>query len=286
MDPTGERLILESSDTDLRNEHLARYTFAETLAKGKRVLDAGCGAAYGAARLAAYGASVYALDSAGEAVRHGRAVYSNVRFVQGDCTALPFADDSIDLVVAFEVIEHMERWSDLIREAARVLVRSGVFLVSTPNRSYYEISRNVPNPFHVHEFEYDEFRTALAATFDHTKVFFENHSPAIAFTSSEPCGARAHFEAPQPEPESAHFFVAACSMSPLDIPADLAYVPVCGNVLRARELHIAKLSEWIATLEARHAEIEGSMSRELRRTPYRILRRLRLAPRLPENWSG
>ncbi len=36
-------------DVDLLNEHLARYTFAARLARGKRVLDAGCGAGYGSA---------------------------------------------------------------------------------------------------------------------------------------------------------------------------------------------------------------------------------------------
>ena len=43
-------------DVDLLNEHLARYTFAARLARGKRVLDAGCGAGYGVGRTGARGA--------------------------------------------------------------------------------------------------------------------------------------------------------------------------------------------------------------------------------------
>ena len=46
---TGERLIPGEVDIDLLNEHMARYHFAVRLARGKRVLDAGCGAGYGAA---------------------------------------------------------------------------------------------------------------------------------------------------------------------------------------------------------------------------------------------
>ncbi|MEI9974184.1 MAG: hypothetical protein WDO73_20315 [Ignavibacteriota bacterium] len=46
---TGERVIPGEVDVDLLNEHLARYTFAARLARGKRVLDAGCGAGYGSA---------------------------------------------------------------------------------------------------------------------------------------------------------------------------------------------------------------------------------------------
>src|ERR1017187_819804 len=41
---TGERVIPGRVDADLLNEHMARYAFAARLARGKRVLDAGCGA--------------------------------------------------------------------------------------------------------------------------------------------------------------------------------------------------------------------------------------------------
>ena len=282
---SGERLVPEASDPDLRNEHVARYRFAELLAPGKRVLDAGCGFGYGSAGIGLAGGTAFALDSAGEAVRRGQAEHSDVRFVQGDCTALPFADGSLDLVVCFEVIEHIEAWSESIAEAARVLAPPGVFLVSTPNRSYYGASREEPNPFHVHEFDYGEFHDALRQAFPYTIVFCENHVPAIAFTSGQTSFGRARFEASEADPLSAHFFLGACSMEPLQLPEGLAYVPEKGNVLRERELHIGKLEEWIATLEASHAVVQGKMSRELARLPYRILRRLGLAPRLPVNWS-
>jgi protein-L-isoaspartate O-methyltransferase len=49
---TGERVIPGEVDIDLLNEHMARYTFAARLARGKRVLDAGCGTGYGSAELA------------------------------------------------------------------------------------------------------------------------------------------------------------------------------------------------------------------------------------------
>ncbi len=285
MEPAGERLVPESSECDLRNEHVARYAFAEPLAAGNRVLDLGCGLGYGSARLAEAASTLYALDIAPEALLPAKVAYPNVCFLQADCRELPFADGSIDLAIAFEVIEHLERGSDLIREAARVLGRSGVFLASTPNRSYYRIARAEPNPFHVHEFEYDEFRGALSDSFHYVEIFLENHSPAISFTAEGSRAARAFFEVSSPVPESAHFFVAACSMRPIDIPPNLAYVPDSGNVLREREQHIAKLRDWIAALEARHAETERGMSRELRRLPYRLLRSLRLAPRLPGKWS-
>ena len=56
-------------------EHLARYSWAAGLARGKRVLDAGCGTAYGSRMLAEGGAQeVVGIDIAAEvleAVRPG-----------------------------------------------------------------------------------------------------------------------------------------------------------------------------------------------------------------------
>ena len=63
-------------DVDLLNEHMARYTFAARLARGKRVLDAGCGAGYGSAELAHDGGSAsWASTCAAEAVEFARANY-------------------------------------------------------------------------------------------------------------------------------------------------------------------------------------------------------------------
>src|SRR5437764_8480034 len=93
---TGERVIPGQVDIDLLNEHLARYTFAARLARGKRVLDAGCGAGYGSAELAHSAQSVVGIDSAIEAVGFARENYRlpNLQFEQASCTALPHRDSS------------------------------------------------------------------------------------------------------------------------------------------------------------------------------------------------
>ncbi len=285
LDDTGERLVPGSNDPDLRNEHLARYRFAEPLATGRRILDAGCGTAYGAELLAAAGAEVHALDRDRETVAQVRNTHPRLRLVRGDCARLPFRDRSFDLVVAFEVIEHLRDWDDLIREAARILRPSGAFMVSTPNRAYYNSGRERPNPFHVHEFDFAEFRAALAAYFVHCAIYLENHAPAIAVTSRRDRQGRAHFESAASDPEHAHFLIGVCSMEAREAPPDFAYLPQAGNVLRERELHLRKLNDWVAALEARHSAVERRMSRELSRLPYRILRRLRLAPQVPVKWT-
>ena len=181
MEFTGERAIPGQTDPDLMNEHWARYAFAEALVGSKRVLDAGCGVGYGAARLAEVAAEVVALDQARDPLTAGGKQYSHprLRFVQGDCTRFPFADSSLDAVVAFEVIEHLDEWKALIEESRRVLVPAGQFIVSTPNRLYYGEAREDPNPFHVHEFTHDEFREELGRCFPHVMLFLENHGRGL-----------------------------------------------------------------------------------------------------------
>ena len=106
---TGERVIPGQVDIDLFNEHMARYAFAARLARGKRALDAGCGAGYGSAELARAALTVVGIDSSLEAIEYARASYPlpNLKFEQASCEALPHADASFDLIVAFEVIEHL-----------------------------------------------------------------------------------------------------------------------------------------------------------------------------------
>src|SRR5436305_9149732 len=81
---TGGRVIPGQVDPDLMNEHLARYAFAARLARGKHVLDAGCGAGYGSAELAKTAAWVLGTDQSADAVSFARENYRspNLHFAQ------------------------------------------------------------------------------------------------------------------------------------------------------------------------------------------------------------
>ena len=248
---TGERVIPGQVDIDLLNEHLARYTFAARLARGKRVLDAGCGAGYGAAELAHVAQAVTGIDCAADAVGFARENYRlpNLQFEQASCTALPHKDSSFDLVVGFEVIEHLDNWRDFLREVRRVLAPNGVFVVSTPNKSYYTESRGADgaNPFHVHEFEFEEFRAELKAIFPYVSLFLENHVAGVTFQPHEPGNTvEVRVDAGEPAPAESHFFVAVCAHRPQLGNPTFVYVPRAANVLRERERHIALLEHELA----------------------------------------
>jgi SAM-dependent methyltransferase len=264
---TGERVVPGLVDADLLNEHLARYRFAARFAEGAVVLDAGCGTGYGAAELSR-ALKVVGVDASGEAVNHARCNFSRggVHFLRAVCESLPFADGSFDLVVAFEVIEHLERWQDFLNEARRVLRPAGLLLVSTPNKAYYAEARGAAgaNPYHVREFEFGEFESALSAVFPHVKIWTQNHSDVIVFNRAE--RSPGDFDAPGDDrPEQAHFFFAACSRSPIRDMRAFAWSPVSGNVLRDRERHIglleselAKKDEWLKQAQTAHAALQES----------------------------
>jgi SAM-dependent methyltransferase len=159
-----ERFVPEEMKGQLvEAEHIARYSWAITFCQGRRVLDAGCGLGYGAAMLQLAGASeVIAVDVAGEIVEVARQrVPAEVTCETADVADLPYDDDSFDMVVSFEVIEHVDRPDAVLDEFARVLGPGGLLVISSPDRERYVSG----NPHHRHEYLRDELRSALQNRF-------------------------------------------------------------------------------------------------------------------------
>ncbi len=257
---TGERVIPGQVDPDLWAEHVSRYAFATRFAFEALVLDIGCGVGYGTAELASRARFAIGIDSAPEAIVHARSAYAlqNSNFIPASATALPFRDASFELVTAFEVIEHLTDWRVLLSEARRVLHSDGVFLVSTPNKDYYTDSRGAsgPNPFHTHEFEFDEFRNVLGEFFPHCKVLLQNHVEAFAFyQAGAGSSIEGRMDGVRGTPQEAHFFLAVCSLQDTSPPPGFLFVHQGSNVLREREKHIEGLQRELSDTRQQFAAL-------------------------------
>lgn len=261
---TGERVIPGLVDDNLWAEHFARYAFARRLAKGARVLDAGCGSGYGAAELALDARSVTAVDLSTTTVATARESYPlrNLSFVAGSCTHLPFRPASFDLITAFEVIEHLRDYKSLISECARVLAPGGYFLVSTPNREYYAETREEvgPNLYHEHEFEAQEFLDELRAVFPHVTILLQNRVEAFAFHPSKALWqADVRIDSGGGRESDAHFFFAICSKDAAAAEQAFVYVPKAANLLRERARHVQALKQQVAVARANHDRVLGEL---------------------------
>lgn len=107
--------------------------------QGKAVLDLGCGGGFMAEALAKRGARVAGIDPAEKAVeaarRHARGEGLDIRYDTGVGEDLPYGDESFDIVVSVDVLEHVADLDQVIAETARVLRPGGLFLFDTINRN-------------------------------------------------------------------------------------------------------------------------------------------------------
>jgi ubiquinone/menaquinone biosynthesis C-methylase UbiE len=165
----AERFDPESMhDSMIEAEHIARYRWACQMARGCRVLDAGCGLGYGAAMMRAAGAAeVVGIDISEQTIARARhEMPEGVQLQVGDLRSLAFDDSSFDVVTCFEAIEHVEPAERVLDELHRVLGREGVILISSPNRGVYTEG----NPHHVHEFTRDELVETIGRQFANVAV--------------------------------------------------------------------------------------------------------------------
>jgi SAM-dependent methyltransferase len=252
---TGERVIPGQVNDDLWSEHVARYAFARRYADGKRVLDAGCGTGYGSAELAQSADEVTGVDIAADAIEYARQNYPlpGLRFLESSCTAVPFPPESFDLIVAFEVIEHLGDYRAFLAECARLLTPEGLFIVSSPNKRYYAETRAAsgPNPYHEHEFEAGEFVRELELAFPNVRLLLQNRVESFAFHPAAGFWpAEARIDGGGGTAQDAHFFLALCSRVQLPEAKSFVYVPKAANMLRERELHVEALERQLAEVKA------------------------------------
>jgi ubiquinone/menaquinone biosynthesis C-methylase UbiE len=153
--------------------------FRWDLIRGKRVLDFGCGTGPLSLLCAENGAgSVIGIDLSAERVERARRIsvngHRNVKFILEEYTdRISLPDNSVDVIVCFDVMEHVMDYESIMREWTRVLAPGGCVLIwwSVWWHPYgHHLHTMIPLPW-VHVFMSDESLFRVCARIYDTPQF-------------------------------------------------------------------------------------------------------------------
>ncbi|MCO4771072.1 MAG: class I SAM-dependent methyltransferase [Deltaproteobacteria bacterium] len=140
VDPADYYVAAQSGSRAERTFHAARLRLLQDAANtsGRRVLDVGSGAGFLAVPLAVDGAQVTGVDLSPSHIAamdsHADAAGVEVEGVVASAAALPFDDESFDVVYLASVVHLVSEPGALLREAERVCKRDGQLVVAGPWR--------------------------------------------------------------------------------------------------------------------------------------------------------
>ncbi|MFT6500123.1 MAG: ubiquinone/menaquinone biosynthesis C-methylase UbiE [Crocinitomicaceae bacterium] len=155
---TAERVSgSDVSDNYVFQRSLLAYVEASKLISGK-VLEIGTGSGYGIEIISPVAEEFVTVDKFETSALEKIKGHDNVKFIQMNIPPLiGLEDNSFDFVISFQVIEHIKKDHDFVKEIHRVLKPGGKFIVTTPNKTM-SISRN---PWHIREYKIDELTNML-----------------------------------------------------------------------------------------------------------------------------
>jgi len=155
--------------------HIQAYRIALDFCRGKRVLDIGCFSGYGENLLSSSADEVVACDNDMEALTSAKRNYEagNVRFLVASAGELPFPDKSFEVVIAFQILEHLppDRVPAFLREIKRVIRKGGLLLLTTPNRTFRLLPFQRPfNREHYREYSLKQLRQTLDEVYPGSRI--------------------------------------------------------------------------------------------------------------------
>ena len=156
-------------------QYMAVYEYATQYIQANHVLDIGCGEGYGANLLAQHAKQVHAIDRHKKTIQKAQQKYSlpNLSFIVQNVKKLSkHTLHTFDVVCCFHVIEHLKEPSSLLVDIRKLLSKSGILLISTPNRySHFRRTTGMEWPFHEREYSVNEFRELLSVHFKNVELY-------------------------------------------------------------------------------------------------------------------
>jgi len=149
--------------------HKKAYLYTEKFCKDKNILDYGCGSGYGTFYLSKLAKKIIGIDIDKNIIKFCKRNYSqtNLSFQEINSFPLPFNDKHFDVIISFQVIEHIKIVPKYLYEIKRVLKEDGVALITTVNRKYRLLPYQMPwNPEHFREYSFKKLKNELMAFFN------------------------------------------------------------------------------------------------------------------------
>jgi len=159
----------------LHASHIKTYDFIAPFCKDKKILDIGCFLGYGENRIYLEASEIIAIDSDINALKFAckNRKFPNVKFQKVDAKKLPYPNNTFDIVIASQLIEHIcpKDINVFLSEVKRVLIKGGLFFVITPNRKFRLLPFQKPfNPEHYQEFTAESLLKTLKTTFNDVQI--------------------------------------------------------------------------------------------------------------------
>jgi len=212
-----------SRETGRRSDaHMARYHLAAQYVRdGDTVLDGACGMGYGSHLLASQSsaAKIIGTDLDQSGIAYAKTNFANpsadrLTFHVSDAQYLEYVpDNSVDLFVSFETLEHVPHPEHLITAAKRVLRPGGRFIVSVPNL-WVNAEGIDPNPHHLHVYDWRRLKREVESEFLLEAAFAQTAGGGMKLTKHP--RLLIGFQPEGPQPVDAEWWLAIGMKSPLE----------------------------------------------------------------------
>jgi cyclopropane fatty-acyl-phospholipid synthase-like methyltransferase len=104
------------------------------LKPNNRILEIGCGIGSIVSELKGQGYDITGTDISSQAIEYGLKKYGDIKLQVQPAEDLQFDDRTFDVVMSFDLFEHITRVDRHISEVYRVLKEGGSYLFQTPNK--------------------------------------------------------------------------------------------------------------------------------------------------------